>query len=1079
MMLLSLLAITTVAAQSGQEMRLMRFPTVHGDTVVFSYAGDLWSADRKGGLARQLTTHPGGEAYARFSPDGKWIAFTGAYDGNADVFVIPAEGGEPKRLTFDPGSEVVGGWTPDGRVAYKTPAFTPGNFTAGLRTVSPTGGVPQDSKLYEVSDFSFSPDGKQVVYNRSNSHNFNWRRYRGGTQGRISFSDLAGSFYFEIPAGRENSWQPMWVGEDVYYISDKNQGTRNLYRYNTKSKKVEQLTKYDDADIKWPSTDGKTIVFERDGYLYAFDIATEKVERLNPMIRSDRVMARAQLRKLGGMLNNFSISPSGNRLAVETRGEIFSVPAKTGDTRPLAYNGSSSKEYTPAWSPDGQTVAFLSDKSGEVRLYTVPQMGGDWKELKTDPSHRIFNFRWAPDGKKISYSTFSNNLYVLDVETGKTDHVFVGDYNNAEGYDWSPDSKWIAYITVGKNLFGATYLYSLEQKKSFQVTEGYYQDTSVSFDMNGKYLYIVSSRTYNASFGDFDFTMDTRDSQRVYLLTLQKELANPLTPPSDEEPEKKDPPAAPQGGGQGGPPAGGPPAGGPPSQAPAAPAMKIDIEGLGDRALPLPWPAGSYGFVLGGDNGVFTWTGGMLKKFDLGARQSFDILGGANQIDFNPKRTKMAFRTPMGLAVSDVRPGVDPNQGRVNLNEVEGVVDPQAEWKQMFREGWRWYRDKFYDADMLGLDWAKIGKQYEAYLPYVSHRSDLNYVLGLMIGEMGTGHSYVGGGDMGAGVPVIPTGALGADYEKSGNHVRFKKIFKGLNFEEGRRGPLGEPGIDVKEGDYLLAIDGVELDGRDPNELLVGKANRLVTLTVNNAPALSGARKVRVRTIASEQQLRYIEWVEGNRKKVAQMTGGRVGYMHVPDTGMGGVTEFLKGFYSQSDKEAMIIDERFNGGGMIPTFFIEKLQRTINSGFRARNSKDVFFPNQTLEGPKVMLINEYAGSGGDLFPWYFRYTGLGPLIGNRTWGGLVGISGSAPLVDGGQLFAPEFGLYDVDKGEWIAENKGIDPDIQVDLRPDLLAKGEDPQLAKAVEVLLEALKKGPRPIKRPDFPRVKVSGQGG
>lgn len=1072
-MLIEALILSTLSAQAPPEMRLMRNPTIFGDTVVFNYAGDLWTADRKGGTARRLTSHAGNESFARFSPDGKWIAFSGSYDGNPDVYVMPADGGEPKRLTFEPGPDIVGGWTADGKVAYVTDATTPGTFTLALKFVSPQGGMPIETKLSEVFDFSFSPDGTKVAFNRNSSHNFNWRRYRGGTQGRIGFSDTKASFYEEIGGGRENSWHPMWVGEWVYYISDRNQGTRNLYRYHTSSKRIEQLTKYDDADIKWPSTDGKRIVFERDGYLYTYDLATTDVERLHPQVKSDAVAARPQMRELGGMVSNLSVSPSGARLAVEARGELFSVPAKNGDTRMFSA-GSGSKEYAPAWSPDGQTIAFLSDKDGNVKLYTMPQMGGDWNEVKTDPSHRLTNFRWSPDGKSISYETVDNGLYLLNLDTGKADHVFTGEFNSGGVYDWSPDSKWIAYINAGKNLFGALHLYDTAAKKSHRITEGYYRDDAVSFDLNGKYLYLISARTINPTFGDFDFVMQTEGAQRVYLITLAKDTPNPQVPPSDEEPEKKEtPPAAAPAA-----PAPAPAQAGPPP-APKGVEVKVDVEGMGSRAIALPWPAGNYGGVIGADNGVFTFMQGKLVKFDISARQSMDIMAGVQMVDFTPKRNKMAYKAGPIVGISDVRPGIEVGTGRVNLNDVEAVVSPRDEWKQIFWEAWRWERDKFYDKDMLGLDWNRIGKQYEAYLPYVTHRSDLNYVLGLMLGELGTGHAYVGGGDMGMGVQGIPTGMLGADYELSGGKVKIKKVYRGQSFEEGRRGPLGEPGLDVKDGEYLLAIDGVELDGRNPSELLVGKANRAVTLTVNGSPSMTGSRKVRVRTIADESQLRYIEWVEDNRSKVAKMSNGRIGYMHVPNTGMEGVIEFIKGFYSQSDKDALIVDERFNGGGMIPTFFIEKLQRTYTSALRQRNGGDVSFPTQSVEGPKAMLINEYAGSGGDLFPWFFRQAKLGPLIGTRTWGGLVGIAGSAPLVDGGFLTAPEFGLYDLDRGEWIAENKGVDPDIQVDARPDLMAQGRDPQLEKAVEVLMDALKKGPRATKRPEFPRVKVAGQGG
>lgn len=1054
-MLVSLAALALGQSTAIVEKRLMRAPTIYGETVVFTYAGDLWSTTVEGGVARRLTSHIGTEQFASFSPDGKWLAFTGTYDGNPDVYVMPAEGGEPKRLTFEPGPELVRGWTPDGKVAYVSSFDTPGAFTTGLRLIAPTGGMPIRTKLDEVDGISFAADGKRVAIHRNNSHNFNWRRYRGGTQGRIGFTDLSASTYKEIPGGRENRWHPMWVGNSVYYIGDKNQGTRNLYSYDVNTGRETQLTKYADADIKFPSTDGKSIVFERNGELYRYLIADNTTTKIVPRLAGDLVATRPQLRKLGNFLTNFSISPSGNRVAIEARGELFSVPARTGDVRPFG-GDSGSKESNVSWSPDGKLIAFMSDKTGEPRIYTMPQMGGDWTEVATPANHRITGFQWAPDNKKISYTTVTNDLVIFDLEAKMAETVFTGVFNNGNVHRWSPDSKWIAYVNAGKNLFGAVHLYSLESKKSTQIMEGYFNDSAVDFDLNGKYLYFVSSRTFNPTPGDFEFQLNFTNSQRVYVLPLAADTPNPLIRPGDEEPAG----AAPT-----------------PPQKPEA--MRVDLPGIADRAVALPWPAGNYGGVIGITNGVLAFTNqGTLLQFDFNARQPLVLMQGLSMADFNPTRTKMAYMAGGIVGIVDIRPGLEAGQGRVNLNDVEAVIDPRKEWKQIFWEAWRWQRDRFYDKNMLGLNWVAIGKQYEKYLPFVAHRSDLNYVIGQMIGELGTGHAYVGGGDMGMPVNAIPTGSLGADYEVASGHVRFKKIYRGLAFEDLRRGPLGGPGVDIKEGEYLLEVDGNAVGSQNPHALLIGKANRQVTLTVNSTPTMTGARKVAVRTTTSESELRYIEWVETNRRKVAELSGGRIGYLHVPDTSTEGMIEFAKGYYSQSDKEALIVDERFNGGGMIPTFFIEKLIRETKTMFRQRNGGDIGFPTQAVEGPKAMLINEYAGSGGDLLPWFFRQAKIGPLIGTRTWGGLVGITGSAPIVDAGMVTAPEFGLYDHVEGKWIAENTGIDPDITVDNRPDILAAGKDAQLEKAIEHLLNELKKGRRPIKVPDFPKVTVSGGG-
>jgi tricorn protease len=1062
LILISAAAILLSAQQSPPpEMRLMRFPAVHGDTVVFTYASDLWTAPLSGGYARRMTSHPGTEQNAFFSPDGSKIAFTAQYDGNTDVYVMDADGGEPKRLTFEPNGDSVAGWTPDGKIAY-TSSY--GSFTGRQRRmwlVDPKGGLPQETPIAEVGDLSLSPDGSKVAYNRQISNRFNWRRYRGGSQGYISIYDLKSGAYKELPHERENSWNPMWVGNSIYFVSDKNQHTVNLYRYDLDSGKTTQLTRYADADIHWPSTDGKTIVFERDGYLYSFDIASSKAEKITPKVKGDLLATRPMLRRLGSELSNISLSPSGARVAVEARGELFSVPAKNGDTRNFT-NSSSSRERFPNWSPDGKTIAYLSDATGAFQIYTQPQMGGDATQVSNWTGADITGMTYSSTGKHIAFMTYANQLVLLDPATKQTKVVYRNEFGSADAFDFSPDDKWIAYIDVGKNLFGAVYLYEIATGKSTKVTEGYYRDDSVSFDQSGKYLYVISARTINPAGGAFESNMNAIDAQRVYAMVLSKDTPNPLEPKNDEEP-----------------------AGGPAKQpdGPTTPAeTKVDFDGLASRMVPLPMPAGNYGAIIGLNNSVLYYSSNTISKFDLGSRQSSTIFAGfmPGSWSMNANRSKLAYYTQGVLGIVDIHPGITVGEGRVDTSSVSTVIDPRDEWKQIFWEAWRYQRDNFYDPSMLGLDWKSLGQRYSQYLPYVAHRSDLNYVMALMIGEFGTSHAYVEGGDMGAPVPTISIGQLGADYENAGGKVRFKKIYPGLQFEEARRGPLGAPGVNVKEGDYLLAINGKPVDANNPpDSLLVDKVGKPVQLTVNSSPSMAGARTVQVRPIGGEGELRYISWIEDNRRKVAEMSGGRIGYMYVPDTSTAGMIEFLKGYYSQSDKDAMIIDERWNGGGSIPTFYIEKLMRQTVTAMRTRTSPDIGFPIQALNGPKVMLINGYAGSGGDMFPFLFRKAKLGPLIGERTWGGLVGYSGAAPLVDGGFMSSPSAGFYDPDTGEWIGENKGIDPDIRVDARPDLVAKGQDPQLAKAVEYLMGELRKSGKATKRPDFIPVPKSGGGG
>ncbi len=1051
-MVITTLTLALVAQGTTGDTRLMRDPDIYGNKVVFTYASDLWLYEIGGGPARRLTSHPGLESNARFSPDGSQIAFSASYDGRTNVYVMPSEGGEPKRLTFEPYGDSVTGWTPDGKITFTSTSGATWYPLSRAWMVRPTGGLPIETGILECTAMSVSPDGTKIAYNRNGSAGFNWRRYRGGTQGKISIWDLGTESYNELPAGKENNWYPQWIGEDIYFISDKNQQTVNLYRYNTKSKQAKQLTEFADGDIKTLEGDGKTLIFERDGKILTYALATGKIESLEPRVLSDNLNVRPTLKKLGDQVRSVAVSPSGKRVVVEARGELFSVPVKSGETRNLT-STPGAKETGPIWSADGKNVLYMSDVSGEDCLYTVPQLGGKATKIDLDPTHRLDGYRWSPDGKTVSYSTIDGNMYLFDLATKKTVQVFKNDFGSAGGYDWSPDSKWIVYNKAGENLFGAVYMYEVATQKSTKITEGYYSDSSASFDLSGKYLYIVSGRTFSLAPGEMEFEGTLGPMRRVYLIPLSAKTTNPFLPKIDEEPDadKKPEVAKPED------------------------LKKVDLDGMADRAIPLPMGPDQYNAVIGVEEGVLIVVGNKLVQFSVAAKTPQDVVAGFGSLDLSPKRDKMAFTYGPMVCVSDVRPGVDPNQARVSTSAVEAFIDPRAEWKQILWETWRFERDNFYDPKMLGLDWKAIGDKYDKLIPFLGHRDDLNYVLGLLIGELGTSHAYVGGGDYGLSLPGPNIGMLGADYETYGGRVRFKRIFKGFNYDDSLRGPLGDLGIDVKEGEYLLAIDGNEItDKTNPSEFLVGKAGRTVVLKVNNKPTMEGAREVRVRAIANDMSIRQTTWVENNRKKVAELSGGKIGYMHVPNTSEEGLIGLLKGYYSQSNKEAIIVDERFNGGGNIPTMFVEKLARKVMTAIKGRYNKDVPFPPQTPQGPMAMLINEYAGSGGDLFPWFFKDQKLGPLIGNRTWGGLVGINGAKPLIDGGFVTAPGFGLYDVKTGKWIAENTGIDPDIPVDARPDLIAKGKDPQLEKAVEYLLNEIKKGKAAIKEPTgYPRVK------
>ena len=1037
------------------EPRLLRQPDIHGSNVVFTYAGDLWvSTTENGNIARRLTSGSGAESRPHFSPDGKSIAFTATYDGSANIFTIPLEGGEPKRLTFGTNDQCLG-WTPDGKIMFATPEGQPyGGRQPQLLLVDAKGGIPQTTPIKEIASGQMTADGKKLVYNRVNSFNFNWRRYRGGTQGKVSIFNLATGEYSELPAKRDQNFHPLVLGDAIYFISDRANGTLNLFK-NEKGKDT-QLTSDTQSDIKWPETDGKTIVYEKDGYLYHFNPATGKEVKLAPKILSENLGSRPALKNLQPYLSDFSISPSGNRIAVNARGELFSVPARTGETRNMSRT-SGVREEAPRWSPDGKNIAYISDSSGEREIYIQPQGGGDAAQLTNKPGFRIENFSWSPDSKFMLVNS-PIALYKLDGATKQM--VEIADFLYGGGSaDVSPDGKWIVYTQAGANANSATWLYEVETGKKVKLTEGFFNDGAVAFDRERPYLYFSSDRTFEPTFGRFEFSLKVENTTRMYAVALTKDAPNPFLDKNDEEPEQTaKPPEKPTAAGE--------------------PKPSIELDGIGSRVMVLPLPPGNYGALTGLGNGFAYISEGTLFQYNMGGKAPAPLYEGLNGVDFTPDRKRMGVLGRGGLQILPVAPGGQPGPGRVDLSNVEAVIDPKAEYKQILWDVWRYQRDHFYDASMGGQDWLAIGKKYEGYLQYVNHRGDLNYILGLLIGELGTGHAYIQGqGDLGQGAPRVPVGNLCADLEVFGDGVRFAKILRGFNDEEQYQTPLGLPGIDVKDGEYLVAIDGnpITVD-TNPAQFLVGKVGKTVTLMVNSKPGMDGARKVRVKPIATDIQARYWDFVEGNRKKVAELSGGRIGYMHITNTAAEGSHDLVRGFYQQTDKDAVLVDERWNGGGYIQPWFVDTLARKKKAMIQPRHGADQ--PEAAvIEGPMCLLINGYAGSGGDFFPYMFRQAGRGPLIGKRTWGGLVGISGGLNLIDGGNVTSPSFAIYNPDTGEIIAENQGVDPDIDIDSRPDLIAKGEDPQLEAGVKYLLEQLAKMPPKKVRTKVPQVGKNGK--
>jgi tricorn protease len=1072
---------------------LLRFADISKDKVVFVYAGDLWIASREGGAARRLTSQVGDELYPKFSPDGKWIAFTGEYDGNPDVYLISADGGEPKRLTFHPSNDIVLGWTPDGKnILFRSDRFNePLGRSTRLYVISPQGGSAHALPVPRGDLTSFSPDGTRIAYLETSQEFRTWKRYRGGWSLPIAIYDLKKNTYEELPKTAGMDMFPMWHGNSIFFISDRD-GIMNLYSYDLGSKQTKKLTDYKEFDIKWPSLGPDAIVYENGGLLYSYDLASGKTRDLPIVVRAEDLEARPEFKSVTQEVSGAALSPSGARAVVEARGNIFTVPAEHGSVRTLTTEHSSIHELNPAWSPDGKWIAYLSDKTGEYELYTRPQMGGDETRITTNGKIYRFGPTWSPDSKKLAFWDKSNQLWYVSLDDKKPVLVDSSEYGLIADASWSPDSLWLAYSKPHRRGANDLFLYSLASKKATEVSSGFYSDNNPVFDDNGKYLYFVSTRYFYPSIGQLDQRFNYYSTDGVFAVTLKADEASPFKPESDEEKaadeskdKKKDDkksdatkPAEQKPGEE-------------KEEKKAEPAkpIQIDLEGIVNRVAPVPIEAGILSnlaarkdkffyvstpmearqFAMPGNQGPKN----VLHVYDVAKREDKVLLEGIEGYDLDKEGKKVLYKAGPVLGITDAVPGkAKVGAGKLDLSGLQVRIDPREEWRQIYHEAWRIERDFYWDPNMTGHDWNKIGARYEALLPWVAHRSDLNYLIGELIAELSTSHTYVGGGEQ-PQKPHVSVGMLGADYEPDGGFYRITKIYPGENWSDATRSPLTEPGLKVKAGDYLISVNGQEARSmQDVYSYFQDLAGKLVALKINSKPSLEGAWEITVKPTANETGVRYVDWVESNRRKVAEATGGRVGYMHVQDTSIPGIISFDKELTGQLDKEGMIVDERYNAGGQIPDFYTEKLKRSLLAVISVRDGKDVPYPPVAIYGPKVMLVNELSGSGGDLFPWLFRFEKIGPIVGTRTWGGLVGINRGAPLRDGGFVTAPSAGFYswDKDSSSWVVENHGVDPDYVVPERPDLVVEGHDPQLEKAIELANEALKdyKGLPP--RPKFP---------
>jgi tricorn protease len=1104
---LALAAAVPAAAVDVGDTRMLADPAVSAEHVSFVYGGDLWVARLDGSGVRRLTSDVGSESRPRFSPDGRLVAFTAEYDGNTDVYVVPVEGGTPRRLTWHPGPDRVQDFTPDGSaVLFTSPRSVHTNRHLHLYTVPVDGGFPERLPVPTAQKATFSPDGSRLAYLPDAEAFIRWKRYRGGQASRIWLYDRADHAVVEIPqpAGRSNDTDPMWIGDTVYFLSDRD-GELQLHAYDTASRQVSRLTDHDDFPVLAASSGGGRIVYEQGGYLHLFDPASGDARRLVLGVGGDLVETRPRYVSGADQVRGAHLSPSGARAVFELRGEIVTIPAEKGSPRHLT-TAPGSHERSPVWSPDGRSIAWFSDASGEYRLVVAPQDGrGEARTFAPGGAGFYEDPQWSPDSAWISFKDNARTLYALELASGEVREIssepLYGPVDTLR-HAWAPDSRWIAYTRNTPTYFQELWIYSLEEGRSHPVSDGLSDAAEPVFDASGKYLYFSASTDAGPVRQWFSLSSTGVESTNtLYLAVLRDDLPSPLGPESDEEKveeaEAEDEAPGPVAAAaqrrrssrasdeeEGGEKA----EKGEKADDAAGPVrVDIDFERLAQRIVALPVQPAAYRSLQAGEAGKlyylksralgqFGETVGdtVLARFDLEEREEETLVEGATGFVLSADGKKVLYRSGGGdataWAIAATGGKIEPGKGKLGVADVQVRVVPRAEWEQMFHEAWRIQRDYFYDPGMHGADWPALREKYAAFLPHLATRADLNRLLGWLGSELSVGHLYVGGGDSRHEPEEVPGGLLGADLEVADGRYRFARIFGGLNWNPDLRAPLTEPGVDVRQGEYLLAVEGRDLrPPENPFARFENTAGKIVDITVGRDPSGRGARTVSVVPIENDVPLRNRAWVEGNLARVNEATDGRVAYVYVPNTGGLGHTYFKRYFYPQSHKDAIIVDERYNGGGLLADYYIDLLRRPHVANWAMRYGADLATPMAAIQGPKVMIIDQFAGSGGDLLPWMFRQFEMGTLVGKRTWGGLVGILGFPELIDGGFVTAPNLAIWTEDG--WIVENEGVAPDVEVEQLPAAIAAGRDPQLEKAIEIALEQLEASPpqRP-ERPPFP---------
>jgi tricorn protease len=1097
------------AAHAAATPHIFQRPTLSKDLIAFAYAGDLWTVPRSGGRAARLTTGVGIETAPVFSPDGSTIAFTGEYDGNTDVFTIPATGGVPFRVTYHPAADAAVGWTPDGKnILFRSNRASASRYTQ-LFTVPATGGVAKVFPLPMAYQGQFSPNGDEIAYSpQSPAFGFNynsfvsWGNYHGGLASTIWITTLPGLDSAEIPHEVSADFDPVYAGGQVYFLSGR-KGHTTIFAYDPKTKSVKEVLAAGGSDIRTLAGEGNTLVYDQLGEIYLFDTATGKRTPVPIEIDADLPEVRPRIENVSDQIENVTISPTGVRAAVEAHGEIFTVAVKHGPTRDIT-NTPGVMEREPAWSPDGQSIAYFSDESGLYALHIVSQLGSSVADappvkkfsLGTEPAY-YFSPQWSPDSKKILFHDNRLNIYLLDTTTGKLTtlggkNVYGGFSNTNYDVAWSPDSKWIAYPQSMANHLHALFLYSVDTGQSTQVTSAMAESTTPAFDRDGKYLYFVASTNEGATSDGLDMTSDLYQvTNNIYAVALAADAASPIAPELEDEkaPEKADSAKPdeskkPEGDAKEGAaksdekPSDEKPNGKPADTKPVAPKpVKIDLAGIQSRIVAMPLPTGVYVGLDGGlkgslyfleapASGRFAEHGITLSRWTPEERKTEKLAEHVEGFELSANGEKMLLGLGGGWVIVPSTAPVKPGDGALSFAEVKTKVAPHAEWAQMYHEVWRIERAYFYDPNFHGTNTVADEKRFEPYVASIASRADLNYIFQEMLGAFSVGHLRGFGGEI-PSAKHIPGGLLGADYEIKDNRYCIAKIYSGGIFHPQEKAPLAQPGLNVAAGDCILAINGQDVKAdEDIQEPLEGTAGQVTSLRIGAADG-SHARDISVTPVASELSLRNIDWIESNQAKVDKLSGGKLAYIYLPDTGGGGFTNFNRYYFAQTDKQGAIIDERFNGGGQVADYFIEVMKRTIESYWAPRYGVIEHTPNAAIYGPKVMIANEYSGSGGDALPWLFKQAKLGPLVGKRTWGGLVGIGGIPVLMDGGAVTSPSVAFFSP-KGEWDVENHGVDPDYDVEQDPKAVGEGHDPQLEKAVALALDELAK--HPVTHPSRP---------